>query len=696
MSSLFVFLVAWISFGNVVAVRVSDEDGAAAASEVRQELTELGEVMAAEHTAHGKGAKGKPKKTKQLKKAMEVIKNDVDKAGRKTKPEAHPHHLHHTDPELVKSGHLKIISGTGRFAKGMDKDGNPPDHKEREALKKLKEADSHKPDGESIKKSIKRRNQKLHEALPDVPRESREAAITSKESEGESTAVEDERQDPASGDEAMDIGKLLTGKSQRVKRDEKIPFHRQQTNQTRLLHHIVQSQMPSRYGTGTKPLPELPGDNVGNVIDDDNANETVCNGWQSEDATRELYKMGSKCDYWGWSVKWCWVDKEHYIEEEPGNDEFMKHSAIFPGKYFAMCTEKDSNDTNSSNGTETGFAVKAQKLNDLSGAMRIFAKAVKYNASLKLAKAERAEYDLARIQEKASEIRKRARKEQRDADEEQEAAKVLAWQADFAAKKQINSLQDDMNKIKESEDEDALEAHNTRLNVTRAQAQAERARQQADLVNLQATEALKKAHQISSDASRKAEEANRLAQLAEEEAVRAEKDRLIAKQQIPATTTFLPDEDEKDNSITAFPGGEDETTTSTTTTVAVSPEALPVYETNWKKLKAAIAREDGFNLGRKWSEEAVREAEDLIRDALHMPTSNLLHADFDGQDTPMSINNRRQADQASIAIHGKNVHDMKKETDEQLRDAIINEQNVKEAVAAVAGNKGGYRATSEN
>merc|ERR1712232_1219461 len=175
----------------------------------------------------------------------------------------------------------------------------------------------------------------------------------------------------------------------------------------------------------------------------------------------------------------------------------MKHSAIYPGKYFAMCKVEKNNETDDS-------MSKAERLDSLAKAMRSFAKQVKYNASLKIAVEERAEYDLARIQERAAEVKKMARNQQNDAAQTEESAKIIAFQADVAAKKQVAQLDKDLQKIAKNEAEEAMDAHDLRLNVTRTQAKAESARQQASLVNMQATKKMETAHKTAADKARRA------------------------------------------------------------------------------------------------------------------------------------------------------------------------------------------------
>lgn len=576
-------------------------------------------------------------------------------------------------------------------------------------------------------------------------------------------------------------------------------------NKTRLLDLIKKSTIPANMRLSDKPQPTIPGisgfdgkEGKQSKKNKKDGKMSDCNGWSPDDKDKPLFGQGAKCDYNGWSLKWCWVDKEEYLGQNPGDDAFMKHSAIYPGKYFALCepgqgdedeeaTGPDGKrhifkkefrdiDTNSdgsvtaaeiesytkdkgtlvpaaevekalqehdedkdgqlspeefdkfwpklifkqidqdgsgkakaleikqymlANGkhlpdnmteeiikeggaendevTEAQFielmpkleaAVqkrpsdsrsprekKAQKLGELADGMRAFAKEMKYNSSLKTARAQRAELDLNHISEKADLVKASARKSQRDADEQQEAAKIIAFQADVAAKKEIASLNKDLKNIKHDEAEDGHEADNIRLNVTRRQALAERARQQAEQVAQQSKLRRENAHRAASDLARKAEMANKVAAKAEEDAQAAERDALEEEKDLPDTTTYVPTEEEAkaggtksgkssgstkvppqpeassgaapgvDHPTTPGPGpattGSYTTGTTTTSTTTVTtepePEALMVQEANYKKLNAAIARDAGMKVGQTMGEAASKEAEDLIRDSLHMP-----------------------------------------------------------------------------
>merc|ERR1712216_40850 len=61
------------------------------------------------------------------------------------------------------------------------------------------------------------------------------------------------------------------------------------------------------------------------------AGKCSCTGWRPK--IGKWKDTGYKCDYFGWTTPWCYVEKD-YIG--PGH-EFVKPSGSYKGKFFAPC-----------------------------------------------------------------------------------------------------------------------------------------------------------------------------------------------------------------------------------------------------------------------------------------------------------------------------------------------------------------------
>jgi len=70
-----------------------------------------------------------------------------------------------------------------------------------------------------------------------------------------------------------------------------------------------------------------------------------CSGWAAPDG--EYKGQGSSCAKWGWSIKWCFVEKDY---KGPGN-EFVTQSAEYPDKHFLPCGDFIASGASPVNGT---------------------------------------------------------------------------------------------------------------------------------------------------------------------------------------------------------------------------------------------------------------------------------------------------------------------------------------------------------
>eukprot|EP00929_Paragymnodinium_shiwhaense_P106538 TRINITY_DN719_c6_g1_i1.p1 TRINITY_DN719_c6_g1~~TRINITY_DN719_c6_g1_i1.p1 ORF type:complete len:3765 (+),score=982.43 TRINITY_DN719_c6_g1_i1:72-11366(+) len=65
-------------------------------------------------------------------------------------------------------------------------------------------------------------------------------------------------------------------------------------------------------------------------------NVTTCNGWSASEG--EWKGFGESCAFWGWSIKWCYVDESY----SGYGHEFVQPSAIAAGKFYAPCASVES------------------------------------------------------------------------------------------------------------------------------------------------------------------------------------------------------------------------------------------------------------------------------------------------------------------------------------------------------------------